>query len=49
MKLLHPAKPASVYRVDSKAWFRMKVGEFIRALRQGGRWGTNEPILRRDR
>lgn len=44
MKRLNPAKPASVYRVDSQAWFRMKTGEFVRALRQGGRWATNERI-----
>lgn len=44
MKRLHPAKPASVYRVDNSAWLRMKASAFVRAVRQGGRWASNEPI-----
>lgn len=33
-----------MYRVDSDAWWRMTVAQFVRAMRQGGRWASNEPI-----
>jgi hypothetical protein len=30
--------------VDSKAWWEMKASAFVRAVRRGGRWASNEPI-----